>query len=55
MTVQQIVKNIRERYACGWELSDKAAKKLILDLIQKRVNEELSTARNTHECKEAQP
>jgi hypothetical protein len=31
MKVETIVGKIRERYACGWKLSDTDAEKLILD------------------------
>jgi hypothetical protein len=41
MTIDKIVTKIRERYACGWELSFEVAQKLILDFVQKRVEYEL--------------
>jgi hypothetical protein len=55
VTIQQIVKKIRERYACGWELSEQAAQEMVLDFLQKRIREELKQCGKSHDCKEAKP
>jgi hypothetical protein len=31
MKIEKIIKKIRERYACGWKLTDDEAENLILD------------------------
>jgi hypothetical protein len=52
MTIDKIVKEIRETYMFRFKLSDRGAQKLILDFIQKRVKEELKHCKQYHECKE---
>jgi hypothetical protein len=52
VTIDKIVRKIRERYACGWGLSDTAAQKLILDFVRKRIKEELKHCKQYHECEE---
>jgi hypothetical protein len=52
MTIDKIVKEIRKRSMCEWELSNEAAQKLILDLIREERRKELKYCKQYHQCGE---